>query len=74
MNDAATANAPAAGFVRRLTRQRLMNLCAAALGAALGLGTIRETVACRKKSARCSRKEQCCSERCKRGFCYPRRR
>lgn len=60
----------------RLTRHCFCRLFVAALGTALGLGSVANVTAarCRKKSARCSRMEQCCSKRCKRGFCYPRRR
>jgi hypothetical protein len=69
-------HAPTVKPLSGITRPRFFGLVAAALGAALGLGRVNDAAAarCRKKSARCSRKEQCCSNRCKRGFCYPRRR
>ena len=56
----------------RLSRSRLWRLFAAALGAVIGLGRASGAGACRKNSARCDRSNQCCSNRCRRGFCYPR--
>lgn len=55
-----------------LTRSRFVT----ALGAGLALVRARSEAAaqCRKKSDRCDRSDQCCSNRCRRGFCYPRRR
>jgi hypothetical protein len=56
----------------RLPRSRFSGLVAAALAAVMGLGPVKNAAACRKKSARCERSSQCCSDRCRRGFCYPR--
>jgi hypothetical protein len=60
----------------RLTRSHFGRLLVAALGAGLELDRARSEAAaqCRKKSDRCDRSDQCCSNRCRRGFCYPRRR
>jgi hypothetical protein len=60
----------------RVTRLRFGRLLITAIGAALGLDRVTGASAaqCRKKSARCDRSDQCCSNRCRRGFCYPRRR
>lgn len=58
-----------------LTRHRFCSLVFAALSTAFGFGRGAAAAArCRKKSARCDRSSQCCSNRCRRGFCYPRRR
>jgi hypothetical protein len=59
----------------RLTRSRFIGLLAVTIGAAFGLDRLNVAAAqCRKKSDRCDSGSQCCSKRCKRGFCYPRRR
>jgi hypothetical protein len=59
----------------RLTRSRFIGLLAAASGVAFGLDLLHVAATqCRKKSARCDRNDQCCSKRCKRGFCYPKRK
>jgi hypothetical protein len=74
MKDQPFAGDPETALLARLTRPRFCGLIVA-LGTSLGLGSVTHVTAarCRKKSARCSRNDQCCSQRCKRGFCYPRR-
>jgi hypothetical protein len=59
-----------------LARLPFCRLILAALGAALSASQTDEVTAakCRKKSARCDNSNQCCSKRCRRGFCYPRRK
>ena len=56
-------------------RSFVRGLLAGGLGAASGLATVADaaTARCRPKSARCASSDQCCSNRCRRGFCYPRR-
>ena len=75
MNDrlfAAVAHTDGRG---RLARLPFCSLLLSAVGISLGLGTMTGAAApCRKKSDRCDRSSQCCSNRCRRGFCYPRRR
>jgi hypothetical protein len=72
MNDFPLVRTAMTKVVVRLTRPRFLGLVAAALGTSLGLGAVQDAAACRKKSARCDRSSQCCSNRCRRGFCYPR--
>jgi hypothetical protein len=75
MNTLPLINLKPAETWARLTRSRFIGLLTASIGAVLGLDRLSGSAAqCRKKSARCDRSTQCCSKRCKRGFCYPRRR
>lgn len=67
--DTALANNP-----MRLTRPRFCGVCLAIVSALFGFAFPAAAARCRKKSDRCDRGSQCCSKRCKRGFCYPRRR
>jgi hypothetical protein len=64
-----------AGAKVRLARLPVCGLLVFALGSVLSHGRVTRTLAarCRKKSDRCDNGNQCCSKRCKRGFCYPRR-
>ena len=63
------------GAWARRTRRPVCHLLAAGIAAALGHVRVIGVIAaqCRKKSDRCDNGAQCCSGRCKRGFCYPRR-
>lgn len=70
VNDVAHA-AVRAQFTRRLVPR----LRVAAIALALGHSRVTRaiTARCHKKSDRCDNSTQCCSGRCRCGFCCPRR-
>jgi hypothetical protein len=60
-------------LMREISRR---TMCLPPVALAIGLRPTDTTLAarCRQKSDRCNSCSQCCSNRCRRGFCYPRRK